>query len=178
MLTLRPASSSDAERLTRIGLAAWEVAITAWGEDLERLRANAMRAYADFCTSSWPDITVAEWDGEAAGWGACEHAEDEITDLWVLPSHQGRGIGSALLFELEEQVRARGYHHARIATHARNTGAIRLYKALGYRVTAYAVTYEASLDTDIDKVEMRKDFDGVDAEAQEAERDDGLYGNQ
>lgn len=176
MLTLRPASSADSERLTRIGLAAWELAITAWGEDLDKLRANATRAYSEFCTGSWPDIVVAEWDGEAVGWGACEEAADEITDLWVLPSHQGRGIGTALLGELEGQVRERGHHHARISTHARNAGAIRLYKELGYRVTTYAVTYEASLDTDIDKVEMRKDFDRYDELAAEVEEDDGLYG--
>jgi Acetyltransferases len=177
MLTLRPASSSDAERLTLIGLAAWEVAITAWGEDLEKLRTNAWRAYADFCATSWTDITVAEWDGEPAGWGACENAEDEISDLWVLPAYQGRGIGTRLIEELEEQIRARGYHQARIATHARNVGAIRLYKALGYRVTSYAVSYEASLDTDIDKVEMLKSFDDVDAREAEVEGDDWLYGN-
>ena len=106
-----------------------------------------------------PDILVAEWDGELAGWGSCEKADDFITDLWVLPEYQGRGIGTALLDKIESGIRQRGYSAARLDTHARNIGAIRLYKRLGYRVKTYFVTYSEPLDEDIDKVEMIKEFE-------------------
>lgn len=173
MLVLRPASSSEAQELARIGLAAWEKAIRVWGEDADRLRDNAKNAYHDFCMRHWPDILVAEWDGALAGWGASEKADDFVTDLWVHPDYQGRGIGTALLEEIETGIKERGYPAARLDTHARNAGAIRLYKRLGYRVTAYFVAYSAPLDEDIDKVEMIKEFVPSDkAESQE----DGLYG--
>lgn len=174
MLSIRPASSSEAQDLARIGLEAWERAIRVWGEDADRLRENARSAYYEFCTRSWPDILVAEWNGDLAGWGACEKADDFITDLWVHPEFQGRGIGTALLKDIEDGIRARGYGAARLDTHARNAGAIKLYKRLGYRVKAYFVTYSEPLDEDIDKVEMIKEFEpgaGTDDE----QGDDGLY---
>ena len=176
MLTIRPARSAEAEMLTRIGMAAWEAAIVNWGEDIDRLRANAEAAYANFCGRSWPDILVGDWDGEPAGWGASENADDLITDLWVLPAFQGRGIGTGLLVELEQTIGARGYAQARLETHARNVRAIRLYKELGYHVRAYVVAYSDSLDTDIDKVEMIKPLGDAAMEAEAVVADDGLYG--
>lgn len=174
MLSIRPARLSEAQRLAEIGLAAWEVAIAAWGEDRDRLRPNAEKAYSTFCANSWPAIIVAEWDGVPVGWAACEDADETISDLWVLPEFQGRGIGTRLLGRMEADIGARGLTCARVATHARNAGAIRLYKELGYHVRSFATTYDASLDTDIDKVELIKYFDG--AEALAVDHDDGLYG--
>lgn len=159
MIAIRPASSAEAQDLAAIGLAAWEKAIRVWGEDADRLRENAREAYYDFCTRCWPDILVAEWDGDLAGWGSCEKADDFITDLWVLPEYQGRGIGTALLEQIEAGIIERGFPSARLDTHARNLDAIRLYKRLGYRVATYFVTYSESLDEDIDKVEMIKEFE-------------------
>lgn len=176
MLVIRPAKSAEAQDLVRIGLAAWEKAIRVWGEDADRLRENAEAAYYDFCTRCWPDILVGEWDGVLAGWGASEKADDFITDLWVHPDFQGRGIGSGLLEVIEAGIRERGYSAARLDTHARNAGAIQLYKRLGYRVAAYFVTYSAPLDEDIDKVEMIKEFEpGAETDPSGPE-EDGLYG--
>ena len=172
MIAIRPASSSEAQDLARIGLAAWEKAIRVWGEDAERLRENAQIAYHSFCNRGWPDILVAEWDGNLAGWGACEKADDFITDLWVHPAFQGRGIGTALIEAIEAGITQRGYKMARLDTHARNAGAIRLYKRMGYRVKSYFVTYSEPLDEDIDKVEMIKEFEpGAEPNLDE----DGLY---
>jgi len=177
MIAIRPATSAEAQDLAVIGLAAWEKAIGVWGEDASRLRENAEEAYYDFCTRCWPDIVVAEWDGDLAGWGSCEKADDFITDLWVLPEFQGRGIGTALLEEIESRIKERGFPAARLDTHARNLGAIRLYKRQGYRVKTYFVTYSEPLDEDIDKVEMIKEFEPG-AEAIDTGTDDyGLYDN-
>ena len=110
MIAIRPATSAEAQDLAEIGLAAWEKAIRVWGEDADRLRENAKEAYYDFCTRCWPDILVAEWDGDLAGWGSCEKADDFITDLWVLPEFQGRGIGTALLEQIEAGIIERARH--------------------------------------------------------------------
>ncbi|MCY0094676.1 GNAT family N-acetyltransferase [Hoeflea ulvae] len=176
MLTIRPATSAEAQDLSKIGLAAWEKAIRVWGEDADRLRQNANDAFYGFCTGHWPDILVGEWDGELAGWGACEKADDFITDLWVHPDFQGRGIGTAVLEAIEAGIRDRGYPTARLDTHARNAGAIKLYKRLGYRVKAYFVTYSDALDEDIDKVEMIREFDPGAVPAETDSDEDGLYG--
>lgn len=176
MLNIRPASSSDANRLAEIGLAAWELAVGDWGENPELLRENAWAAYANFCAEHWMDILIGEWDGEMAGWGASENADELITDLWVLPDFQNRGIGTHLLARLEQSIAERGYHHARIDTHARNARAIRLFKELGYYVHAYAVSYAPVLDRDVDKVEMVKTFDQHDEIEDSLAADDGLYG--
>lgn len=180
MIFIRPANSAEAQDLAVIGLAAWENAIRVWGEDADRLRENAREAYYDFCTRCWPDIVVAEWDGDLAGWGSSEKADDFITDLWVLPEFQGRGIGTALLEAIETGIRQRGYPTARLDTHARNAGAIRLCKRLGYHVKTYFVTYSEPLDEDIDKVEMVKEFEPgaepVEEPAGPGVDEDGLYG--
>lgn len=176
MLTIRPPSSSDASRLAEIGLEAWEMAVSDWGENPENLRDSAQAAYKNFCDEHWTKILLAEWDGETAGWGACENVDDMITDLWVLPDFQGRGIGTRLLVRLEQEIIQRGFHHARIDTHARNVRAIRLFKELGYHVHAYAVSYAPVLDRDVDKVEMIKAFDHQDEIEELLESDDGLYG--
>lgn len=175
MLSIRPAKSAEAQELARIGLAAWEKAIRVWGEDADRLRENAKEAYFDFCTRAWPDILVAEWDGDLAGWGACEKADDFITDLWVTPEFQGRGIGTALLAQIEDGIRKRGFPMARLDTHARNADAIKLYKRLGYRVKSYFVTYSEPLDEDIDKVEMIKEFEPGAIASEQGLDEDGTY---
>lgn len=177
MLSLRPARSVESGRLAEIGLLAWETAITNWGENADTLRENARRAYIDFCVNHWPVILVADWDGEPVGWGACEKSDDLVTDLWVMPEFQGRGVGTRLLGHIEQQIAGRGYHQARLDTHARNHRAIKLYKELGYYVRAYAVAYSAQLDRDIDKVEMIKAFDSFDELSDETGGDDGLYGS-
>lgn len=176
MQSMRPARSVEAERLAEIGLLAWETAITSWGESADSLRENARVAYLHFCVNHWTDILVADWDGEPVGWGACEKADDLVTDLWVLPEFQGRGFGTHLLGRIEAQIATRGYHHSRLDTHARNHRAIKLYKELGYQVRAYAVAYSPPLDRDIDKVEMIKAFDTFDDLARAIDEDDGLYG--
>lgn len=81
---------------------------------------------------------------------------NQITDLWVDPEHQGRGVGSALLQALENEIDAAGFETAEIETHARNHRAIDLYKRTGYVVRALSVKYSASLDCDIEKIELTK----------------------
>jgi hypothetical protein len=71
---------------------------------------------------------------------------------------------------------ARFRRTARLDTHARNIGAIRLYKRLGYRVKTYFVSYSEPLDEDIDKVEMIKEFEPGTEPADPGTGEYGLYG--
>jgi len=55
-----------------------------------------------------------------------------IHDLAVLPSFQGRGIGSSLLAEVEKHARARGCCKITLEVHDSNEGAKKLYRATGF----------------------------------------------
>ena len=71
-------------------------------------------------------------DGETAGWirAADEREKLELDDLFILPPFQNRGIGTAVL----QKYLAEGTKPIYFYVFARNTGAIRLYERLGFRV--------------------------------------------
>jgi ribosomal protein S18 acetylase RimI-like enzyme len=56
-----------------------------------------------------------------------------VHDLAVLPEHQGRGIGRALLASAEERARARGCAKLTLEVLESNVGARRLYESFGFR---------------------------------------------
>ena len=71
-------------------------------------------------------------DGVTAGWiRACDHGEKlELDDLFVLPPFQNRGIGTAVL----QKYLAESEKPIFFYVFARNSGALRLYERLGFRV--------------------------------------------
>jgi ribosomal protein S18 acetylase RimI-like enzyme len=68
----------------------------------------------------------------------------EAPDTWYIcgvairPEYRGRGIGTRLLQIAREQAREHGYERLSLVVFAENTGAVRLYRRLGYRITARA----------------------------------------
>lgn len=73
---------------------------------------------------------VAEIDGEVIATGAVE--ADKLVTFFVQPEHQGKGIGTALLLELERMAFARGLGELRVD--ASLTGAS-FYERHGYERT-------------------------------------------
>lgn len=68
-------------------------------------------------------------------WGFSTFAGREminIHDLAVLPGFRGRGVGSALLVEVERRARERGCCKITLEVHDANEGAKRLYAAAGF----------------------------------------------
>jgi ribosomal protein S18 acetylase RimI-like enzyme len=57
----------------------------------------------------------------------------EVSDLWIDRAWQNRGIGRRLLGIAEAWLRRRGSRTARLHTPRFNAGAIRLYRACGWR---------------------------------------------
>ncbi|MGD0611841.1 MAG: GNAT family N-acetyltransferase [Anaerolineales bacterium] len=57
-----------------------------------------------------------------------------ISNLAVLPTERGRGIGSRLLAFAEGQARAAGFTRLSLCVDMDNTGAQRLYRRMGYQV--------------------------------------------
>jgi ribosomal protein S18 acetylase RimI-like enzyme len=84
-------------------------------------------------------VVVAELDGQPVGRVGLDfrHFDDPRTAyLWaahVEPSFQGRGIGTALMGELERVALARDIDRIRLAVGKDNPRAFSLYQRLGYR---------------------------------------------
>ena len=57
-----------------------------------------------------------------------------IEELYILPGHQGKGLGSAFFAWLEKNVPAVRY---RLEAEPENVRAMSLYKRLGYEVLPY-----------------------------------------
>lgn len=146
--------------LAALGALAWEQAFRASGEATGDLKKNAEATYFHFCTQYWPVITVAEIDREILGWGAVQDSDNKITDLWVLPNFQRKGIGSALLKALETQIIARDYKTAKLDTHARNGPALAFFNAHDYAVSSFQSSYSQELDRNVDILVLKKRFDG------------------
>ncbi len=61
------------------------------------------------------------------------HGYGAVQNLGVTPLHRSRGLGTALLHQSLSGFRAAGLRRAYLEVTAHNTGAIRLYLALGFR---------------------------------------------
>lgn len=171
MTTIRSAREDEVSLLAEIGLAAWASAIAGvvdLSADGAAMQENARFAFLDFVRSLWHRIRVAEEDGVIAGWAACERPDGTITDFWIRPDLQRRGIGTRLMDRLEAEIRAEGTEAAEAATHVDNAGAIAFFTKRGYRVAWLSTRYAERLDRDVEQVGLKKwlvsaadDEDGV-----------------
>ena len=154
-VTIRPARPDESRLLGDLGFAAWaagEISSAAAGVD----RAHVRRHFLAFCTTGWETILVAETDGRSVGWGAREHGDNVVTDLWVAPASQGQGAGKALLDALESDIARAGYGTVELETAAVNAGGIRFYERGGYVQVWRKVKFSPGLDQDVEKVRLVK----------------------
>jgi ribosomal protein S18 acetylase RimI-like enzyme len=127
-MRLRPATEADVPRLTALVHAAY-------GHYVERIGGPPgpmTEDYADVLRRF--QVTVAERDGEIAGL-VVTGVDDEgfvIANVAVDPSHQGGGVGRALLQHAEEAARHAGFDSVYLYTHERMTENIALYTRIGY----------------------------------------------
>lgn len=155
-ITIQTPGVAEAARLGRIGFAAWEA--SAFGrDDAGRAdRAALADEFIQFCHDN-PDIIVVAYDGiTPLGWGAREHRDHIISDLWVSPDAQGQGIGAALLRALEEAIAKQEFAFAELETYAGNAGAVRFYQRQGYEPIWRGMKFSASLNYDLEKIRFRK----------------------
>ena len=84
-------------------------------------------------------VVIASLAGEDVGWGSSEG--DHISALYVDPSFERRGVGRALLAELEATVTRRGHVLVRLES---SLNAVSFYEQLGY-VQSGALRVDGSL---------------------------------
>jgi GNAT superfamily N-acetyltransferase len=90
---------------------------------------------ANFTPPAGVFLIVVE-DGEEVGCGGIKRLSSsryEIKHLWIQPRMQGRGLGRALLTELEHRARAFGAAEVVLDTNASLTAAGGMYRTGGYQ---------------------------------------------
>lgn len=148
-------TEADAESVGEVGFAAWAAnpVLNDFGTEMpERVHC----AFRDFTATGSAVILVAECDGEIVGWTARDGDADYVSDLWVHPDHQGKGAGRALLEHVFLLMRREGIDKARIATHVRNAGAIRLYERCGFVLVWRGMDRSEAMQMDVEKVHLEK----------------------
>ncbi len=156
-ITIRPARPDDAFRVGEIGNAAWRKGFAPLVDPGVLARIDA-ESFAAFGREGAAQILVAEIAGDITGFAATEHGDNRITDLWVSPDYEGRGVGSALLAAMETRLRRRGFGTAEIEAMTANHRALRLYRHLGYQPVWTGRSYDATLQVDLDKTRLCKDL--------------------
>lgn len=77
-----------------------------------------------------------EADGAAVCCGGIKRLDAtacEFKRMYVVPEARGKGVGRALLEELEDRARSLGYEIARLDTGPKQVGARHIYETAGYR---------------------------------------------
>lgn len=155
MPAIRHARAGDVDRLTAIGLAAWQSAIAGLA-DGERMRRVAEASFFRFLSDHWLSVVLIEAEGGIRGWAAREDFDNAISDLWIEPAVQGRGLGAVLLGEIERRVVADGFDVATTKTHARNDRAVTFFRNRGYGVSWLSTAYAPQLDSDVEFIGLSK----------------------
>lgn len=155
MALTRSARGEEVALLVAIGIAAWQSALAASGE-ASKVEQSALDAFMNFVSNSWKTITVVEEEGAIVGWAARERLDEEITDFWMHPAYQRRGLGRLLLGAIETRAIALGFDELRLKTHARNAAAIAFFKAHGFAVSWLTVAYVPMLDRNVETIGLSK----------------------
>jgi GNAT superfamily N-acetyltransferase len=77
-------------------------------------------------------------DGKIVGVAALDVLDDKVGKLrwvYVLPEHQRKGIGTALITLLEQKAVEKGLRKMRLRTIGKSHQAVNFYKQLGYKLT-------------------------------------------
>ena len=93
----------------------------------------------------WPRMIVAESVARGEVVGVAAASGDAVDLLWVTPSHFGRGIGTALLGRLEEEMRKEGHRTGRLCCFSENLRAMGFYQARGWTITGEGVNEETGV---------------------------------
>jgi predicted DCC family thiol-disulfide oxidoreductase YuxK/GNAT superfamily N-acetyltransferase len=143
---LRPAREEDAKKLTALVDAAY-------GHYVERLGMRPGPMREDYLqVVRCRNVTVAASAGEIVGLLVLAVTEEGFTieNVAVHPSHQGAGIGRALLERAENEARRAGYDSVALYTHEKMGENLALYERIGY------AEYDRRSSGDFSRVFMRK----------------------
>ena len=150
---LRRATIDDADQLGAVHVASWREAYAGILPDdmLAGLSVDARSAMwtkilGDPSAFAETAVYVIEDKDSIIGFGACSRQRDarlnelgfdaEISAIYVLQSHQRRGVGRALMREMATDIRTRGHGAAALWVLRENAAAREFYRRLGGDVVA------------------------------------------
>jgi ribosomal protein S18 acetylase RimI-like enzyme len=144
--SLRPATVADAPRLTEVVHAAYAHYVERLGGPPRPMTDDYTEVVRDY------DVTVAERGGAIAGLIVLGSGEEGffVDNVAVDPSHQGSGVGRALLEHAESAARRAGFDSIYLYTHELMAENLALYSRAGY------VEYDRRLHGDARLVYLRK----------------------
>jgi ribosomal protein S18 acetylase RimI-like enzyme len=125
---LRPATEADVPRLA-------ELVEGAYGHYVERIGARPRPMNDDYAEVVRElQVTVAERGGEVIGLVALGVTDEGfvVDNVAVDPSHQGTGVGRALLEHAEAEARRAGFDSIYLYTHETMSENLDLYRRIGY----------------------------------------------
>lgn len=135
-LVIRPAEMSDLAAVLNVGRRTWPATYgpVAGDEYVEMGLAKWWTEDATTPAIRAGRVTVAELDGEVVGIAAVGMHEKHLIlwKLYVLPEHQGKAIGSALLEAVKERAMADSHPDIRLSYLAGSTGAGEFYRSRGF----------------------------------------------
>jgi ribosomal protein S18 acetylase RimI-like enzyme len=125
---LRPATEADVPRLA-------ELVEGAYGHYVERIGARPRPMNDDYGEVVRElQVTVAERAGEVIGLVALGVTDEGflVDNIAVDPTHQGTGVGRALLEHAEAEARRAGFDSIYLYTHETMSENLDLYRRIGY----------------------------------------------
>jgi ribosomal-protein-alanine N-acetyltransferase len=148
---------ADRDAVGLVGFAAWRSSDAFDDNYLDPVVIERVRGEFDsFAKAVTGNVVVAEINGAIAGWGARDATPHYISDLWVDPIWQGKGIGAALIHYFLDRMRAEGLPLATIGTHAKNRAAIRLYERSGFEIVWRGMEWSDSMKVELEKVKLER----------------------
>jgi ribosomal protein S18 acetylase RimI-like enzyme len=127
-IQLRPAMPADVPALAELVDAAYRHYVARIGGRPRPMGDD----YAEVVRSR--RVTVAERDRQIVGLIVLyqDDREIEVDNVAVHPTHQGTGVGRALLEHAEDVARGAGFGSVRLYTHERMVENLALYERIGY----------------------------------------------
>ncbi len=150
-------TEADRNAVGLIGFRAWQSSSAFEHSYLDpAVIARVGAEFASFARETTCDVVVADIDGTIVGWGAQAGEPDYISDIWIDPGNQGRGIGRVLVEHFVNKMRMSGIAVAKIATHAKNVHAIRAYQRCGFAIVWHGKEWSKSMQVELEKVRLEK----------------------
>lgn len=159
MFDIREPLASEASALANASFAAWKKGVGPHVSAATRKGISELD-FADFIREN-PDQILAAFvkDGLPSvpvGYVATENGDNYISDLWVDPAYEGKGIGTALLQAKAGIIRSRGFETITIEVLTANNRALELYRHLGYVTLWQGLRPDGYLHERVEKTGMVK----------------------